>query len=199
MNIPSKKPKAVSYTNDNVIESLRDIGKSVPKAVGHDVAGRIASDVLSSLTGGMPKTGEIRANEDVTFPKETEQQPRPAVRQEYTDQRPAIAIEDHKVKQEIEAVRAELKALAASLKNLHTEVEKAIAETPVDPGVYHVNFFEKLRSFILSLKEQVEDSRTWLSLSTSRKNKKLAFWGLYKKHGTKFGLSSERTVSTQAG
>jgi hypothetical protein len=71
-------------------------------------------------------------------------------------------------------------------------------ETPVDPGIYHVTFLERLRSFIQLLREQVDDSRTWLTVS-SKRQKKMAFWGLYKKHGTQFGLSSERTVSTQAG
>ena len=197
MNYPSKKPKATPYANDNVIESLRDLGTSVPKSLGRDVVGQIPFDVLSSLTGGMPKTGEMQANEEVTIPAHEETQPQVVPRTEWRD-RPTSALEDHKMKQQIEAVRTELQALAQSLKNLHTEVEKAITETPVDPGIYHVNFFEKLRSFILSLKEQVDDSRTWLALSTNRKNK-AAFWGMYKKHGTQFGLSSERTVSTQAG
>lgn len=196
MGTQPNKPRTVPYANDNVIESLRDLGGSVPKSFGHDVVGQISADILSTLTGGMPKSGEIKANEEVMFTKEKEQPVR-QLRPEFI-QRPSVTLEDHRVKQQIEAIRTELAALAHTLTNLNKDVEQAIEETPVDPGIYHVNFLERLRTFIKLLREQVEDSRTWLTLSAKRQ-KKMAFWGLYKKHGTQFGLSSERTVSTQAG
>ncbi len=197
MGTQAKKPNVASYINDNVIESLRDLGSSVPKSVGRDVVGQVPADILTALTGGMPKSGEIKAYEEVTFTKERTEQLLQPVRSELTRQ-PSVTIEDHRVKTQLDAVRAELSALAQSLKNLNTDVERAIVETPVDPGIYHVNFLERLRSFIKLLREQVDDSRTWLTVS-SKRQKKMAFWGLYKKHGTQFGLSSERTVSTQAG
>jgi len=57
---------------------------------------------------------------------------------------------------------------------------------------------ERISSILKLLREQVDDSRTWLSLHTNRKQKR-GFWGMYKKHGTQFGLSNERTLATQAG
>ena len=69
----------------------------------------------------------------------------------------------------------------------------------MDPGIYHVNFFERLRSILKVLREQIDDSRTWLALSAQRKQKKLGYWGMFKKHGTSFGLSNERSIATSAG
>ena len=109
-----------------------------------------------------------------------------------------VRTEDIAIKQQLEAIRQELKALAVSMKGFHQEVQKAV-ETPIaEPGIYHVNFFERLRSLIKLLREQIEDGRSWLALWNTRK-KKMGYWGMFKKHGTSFGLSSERSIATQAG
>jgi len=190
------KKKSPSFTNDTILESLRGVGSSVVKTVTKDVVGRISSDVLSSLTAPIPKSGELKPDEELTFGREKGAQT-PFLRPELTP-RVIATHEDFRIKQQIEAIRQELKALAASLAGLHQEVQKAVTEAPVDPGIYHLNFFEKLRSFLMLLRQQIEDSRTWLALSVSRK-KKIGYWRMFKKHGTKFGLSSERVIATQAG
>mgnify|MGYP001592197026 FL=1 len=95
-------------------------------------------------------------------------------------------------------IRAELKSLMASLKNLNKEVQNAVTQEVVNPGVYHVNFYEQLRNFIKVLRQQIEDSGAWLASFNTRK-KKMGYWGMYKKHGTTFGLSNERSLATSAG
>ena len=100
--------------------------------------------------------------------------------------------------QQINSIRSELKAIASSIQSLNKDLGNAIAEVPVDPGVYHVNFFERLRSVLKVLREQIDDSRSWLTMHSSRK-KKMGYWGMYKKHGTNFGLSNERSLATSAG
>lgn len=173
------------------------MGRGVGQTVTKDVAGKVASDALTSLFGATPQSGgELKQNQTIEVNREQQPQ-RPVFRPEAL--RPSISrSEDAQLKQQIDAVRAELKALASSMNSLHQEINKAIAESPVDPGIYHANFFERLRSIIKILRQQIEDGRTWVAL-TSRRKKQKHFWGLYKKHGTQFGLSSERTVSTQSG
>lgn len=193
---PAKHPKA--YTNDNILEALRDLSGGVGKTVAKDVAGKVASDALASLFGTPIKQGEMHQNESIDFP--VERQPRMHLRR--PEVRPAEKVvfhEDPQVKQQLDAVRAELVALSKSIKSLNIEIQKAVAETPVNPGVYHVTFYEKLRAVLHILREQIDDSRTWLSLSTQRKQKKLGYWGMFKKHGTTFGLSNERSIATSAG
>jgi len=188
---PKKRP---TFTNDSILEALRSLGSGVGKSVTKDVAGKVTHDAIQSIFGAIPKSGELKQNEPLTIKKEMQSKPQP----EYKPMAPPVRMEEANLKQQIEAVRTELKMLAASVKNYNLEVAKAINEIPVDPGVYHLNFLERLRSVLKILRQQIEDSRSWLALWTGRKNKK-QFWGMYKKHGTKFGLSSERTASTQSG
>lgn len=192
-----KKP-VKTPVNDSILESLRSLGTGVGKTVTKDVLGKGAGDALRSLFGSMPAApqSELRPNQPVDFSRERYN---PYIRRPEVAPRPApVKLEEVGIKEKIEAVRAELAALVKSVKQLHAEVTNAATETPVAPGVYHLNFFERLKGILKVLRQQVEDSRSWLTLWTGRK-KKMGFWGLYKKHGTKFGLSSERTIATQAG
>lgn len=194
---PQNQKKHVNYANDNeILKSLRGIGGNVVKTSG-DTISKISTDVLTSLFGALPKTGELKANEPIEFAPERAPVPQIARRPDIL--RPvAVSVTEMNLRQQIDAVRVELKGIVASLKNLHQDVEKAISEVPVDPGIYHVNFFARLRSFLKLLREQIDDSQTWLNLSTGRK-KKMGYWGMYKKHGTTFGLSNERSIATAAG
>ena len=193
------KPKPTQkYTNDSILESLRSLGSGVGKTVAKDVTGKIASDALSSLFGApVKRQGELKPNAAVDM--RPERMPFPGFRRpEIRPREPFVATPEPHLKEQIEAIRTELKALAASIKNLSSDIQKTVIEVPVNPGIYHKNFFERISSILKLLREQVDDSRTWLSLHTNRKQKR-GFWGMYKKHGTQFGLSNERTLATQAG
>lgn len=192
----TKKP-AQTYAKDSILESLRGIGSGVAKTVSRDVTGKIANNAISSLFGApTQKQGELAANRPIDFQKE--RQPLGFRRPEAQAYQPFVRPEEPHLKEQIEAVRQELKALAASIRSLSSEMQRSVMETPVDPGIYHKNFFDRLRSTLQILREQIDDSRTWLSLYSSRKQKK-GYWNSYKKHGTSFGLSNERTMATQAG
>ncbi len=193
----SSKKATPRYANDSILESLRSLGSGIGKAVTKDLASKVGNDAFSSVVGGPKKQGELRPNAPVDM--RAERAPFPGYRRPEIQQRaPFVAKEEPRLKEQIEAVRLELKALASSISSLNVEIEKAVNEVPVTPGVYHKNFFDRLRSVIRLLKEQVEDSRSWLSLYSNKKQKK-QYWGMYKKHGTSFGLSHERTMATQAG
>lgn len=199
MTSPTPKKKLpAQYTNDNIIESLRNLGGGIGTTT-KDATASVSADVLTSLFGGsIPKSGELRQNETLNFDREhVEQAPGPQRRVELQP-RPVYQEDKAKLKQQIAAIRDELKALMASLKSLHQEVATAVEQAPVDPGVYHLNFFEQLRTMLKVLRQQIEDSRAWLTLWTSRK-KKMGYWAMFKKHGTSFGLSSERVIATSAG
>jgi len=193
----SSKKQTPRYANDSILESLRSLGSGIGKTVTKDLLGKGASDAFSSVLGAPKRQGELKPN--AALDMRNERTPFPGFRRpEIQPRAPYVPKEEPRLREQIEAVRMELKSLAASIKSLDSEIEKAVAEVPVTPGVYHKNFFERLRSSIRLLQEQVEDSRTWLSLYSSKKQKK-GYWGMYKKHGTTFGLSQERTLATQAG
>jgi len=195
----SKKPK--TYTNDSILEALRDLSGGVGKTVAKDVAGKVGSDAITSVFGTLRQGEPVRVPDRNIKP---EQKPEkfypPIARPEARPAAPQPMKEDQqKLAQQIEAVRQELKAIAASIQSLNSEIGKAVEAVPVNPGVYHANFFERLKSVLIILKEQIDDSRAWLQLSAQKKQKKLGYWGMFKKHGTSFGLSNERSIATSAG
>jgi len=191
------KKKAPVYANNNVLESLRGVGTSVGKTIAKDVVTQTASDMLSSIFGGAPRSGELRQNQPIEFTQKQESVA-PQISRRTETQRSAPRIDETEIKQKIESIRTELKALAQSMKSLRQEITKTVMETPVDPGIYHLNFFDHLRSYLQAMKENIDDSRTWLATSNNCKAKK-GYWGQFKKHGTSWGMSNERSIATSAG
>lgn len=191
-----KKPQV--YHTDNIVESLRSVGSAVTTTVTKDIIGKTATDVITSLVGGpIAQSGELRPNQAIEFSfgkQEVAPQPTRHIEKEMT----SVTKDDQETKQKIEALRKELKALSETVKSLNQDVRKAILDAPVDPGVYHFNFYDQLRIYIQALRLQIEDSRTWLAASAG-KNKKQGYWGMTKKHGTTFSLSGERTTATSTG
>lgn len=197
-NPTGAQKKQPAYTNNSILESLRDLGTGVGKSVAKDVVGLVASDALTSLFG-QPTGGDFKPRQPTVEASLERQSLRPPLRRpEVYQPMTPIHREEIGIKEKLESVRIELKTLAASIKKFNSQVERAIEDIPAHPGIYHLNFLERLRGVIMTLRQSIEDSGSWLALWTSRKQKK-KYWGMYKKHGTSFGLSSERNVSTQAG
>lgn len=199
MTQSSQKKKQIHYKNDNVLEALGSVPSGVGKSTVSEVS-RIGADIFTSLLGSTPQSGELRPNEAIELGKPQEQppqaEPQPMRVEAYP--KPNVDVIEMETRKQLDAIRQELKALVASLKNLHQEVQTAVSQEVVNPGIYHINFFEQLKTFIKVLRQQIEDSRVWLQAFSTRK-KKLGYWGMFKKHGTTFGLSSERSLATSAG
>lgn len=198
ITFPQKK-KQTSYTNNSVLESLHDLGSGITKTVTKDVIGHIASDALSSLFG-QPTGGDLKPRQPTVeaFPERNLNRPMQARRPEIYKPFISDKREELGIKEKVAEVRAQLVGLSTTIKKFNREVERAVEDISARPGVYHLNFLERLRGVIMILRQQIEDSSSWLTLWSHRKQKK-QYWGMYKKHGTSFGLSSERGVSTQAG
>lgn len=105
---------------------------------------------------------------------------------------------EHTMQGRIEEILFEIKKLVSSSQELEAQFKDVVVETPiVKPGKYHENFFEWVFSVIKTARMRIEESTGWLSAMHSKKDKK--YWAMFKKHGTTFGLSNERVVSTQTG
>lgn len=103
------------------------------------------------------------------------------------------------IKEVVQKLKEQVILLEKSEKMLTSDIAKIkVEQLPQKPGVYYLRFFEWLILVIAQLRVKVEEGRTWLTAMTSKK-KKMGYWKMYKKHGTTFGLSNERTVSTQSG
>lgn len=192
----AKKKQTIS-NKDSALEQLRDLGTDVVKSTQSDLVAGVASGILNDLFA--PKSQDLKPNQEVLVSSETTLRPRqPEI------QRPEFVLftaQEANLAHEVEAVRSELKRTVEELKELNTavvEVEKAVALTPVKIGKYHLSFFGKLRAILKLFRQQVSESRVWLEASFAKKRKK-QYWSMFKKHGTTFGLSSERAIASQAG
>ncbi|MEK7166724.1 MAG: DUF5660 family protein [Patescibacteria group bacterium] len=223
MNDTSKKNQPKAYLNDSLIEQLRDVGKGVAKTVGNDVLGGITSDALSSLFG-TPKSGDMKPGQAVNvgtdpkspmfppnpfdgpmpFPSPFERQPmgygrREQFHSQYSQEVIAkIKEQESQVVKKIEEIREELRALIVTLKSVDRQVRQAVSENMVDPGIYHLNFLDRLKTVLKLIRQNISESGSWLNVMKSKK-KQRSYWAMYKKKGTEFGLNPDRVVSTQVG
>jgi len=103
------------------------------------------------------------------------------------------------VQVKMQEILIEIKKLTESSEELKEQVEIiSLEQTGEEMGVYHVNFLEKMLSYINNLRLNVEDSLAWFSSLRSKKAAR-QYGSMAKKHGTSFTLSGERQVSTQVG
>lgn len=107
---------------------------------------------------------------------------------------------EKEVTRQIEAILAELAKLAKTVNETLTSEIKNVVSTPVvTPGVYHLNFFEKIKQTLILLRKKVEHAATWAA-EGNRRSKKMGYYrAQVQKSGTKFMLSQERTTATQTG
>jgi len=107
--------------------------------------------------------------------------------------------ETHEMQRNIEQIKVELSKLVASSHVLKLQfAEVSVEQSSTTVGEYHINFFEWMLTVIRSAREKVEDSGAWLG-TVKGKGAKRDYWGMFKQHGTTFGLSGERAVATQVG
>lgn len=207
-NQPQKKQQPIK-NSDNFVEAVKDIGSDVVKKTASDLVGGIAKNTIDTIFGKTQQTLEPNQTLDLQSlmgnqaqketPKATVETffkpfSNPLERKEnIISSQAEIAIT-----REIEQVRAELKMLIAAAKELSNEAEKAVSQRPVNPGVYHLNFFERLKLIIKLARQQIQESNTWLSMMQSKKAQK-GYWQMFKKHGTSFAMSSERALASSMG
>lgn len=212
----NKKPKQ-HFVDENPIEAMRSIPSRVTGSFVDDLLKPASTnDLWEQLLGVEPKkapkgSGDLAEGEPLDLKMMEEQTAqvekktqeaapgidyfREVVRGDKTiiDENGAV------LEQRISQIMIELKQLSKSSSELHVAFKQVTVEkAPVNPGKYHLGFFEWVLSVIKSARLRVDESKSWLSLFASKK-KQRSYWSMFKKHGTSFGLSNERVVSTQTG
>lgn len=206
-NSTSKK-RATSSKPTNFIEALKDFQSSVKKQ-SKDATFGVAGSALNQLTGGasiQSESGEVAPGKPFNFAEflksreqQIRQQERLAYERRYREEKLVYSSKQEEVKLQIKAIQEEIKKLADSTQGLSVEVKKAAFQVVVNPGTYHVGFFERLRRIIQFVRKQIAESHTWLETMNNRSKKKSYYWFHAKKSGTKFMLSQERYMATQVG
>lgn len=112
---------------------------------------------------------------------------------EYKDQK-EIAKKIQRVRKELILAIAQMKKLGQSL----PQIERIAYEQIPNPGIYHLNFFERIIAMLKVLRKNISESKNWLDTVFAKKSKK-RYWNMAKSGGTKFSMSHERRMATQAG
>lgn len=189
------KNKQRTFADDSFLEALRDLGSGVVDSVVHDVVGGVAEEAVRQTL----RPGEWSKVEKNAWEKENVEPLQREFNQIHQQEKVLFKQSEQDTQLQIRGILEELKKLAAATETLAEEVQVAVEQAPVDPGIYHLSFFEKLRQTIILFKKQVEDSSTWLAAFNQKAKKHNYYWGQVRKSGSKYLLSQDRYVSTQAG
>lgn len=206
---PKNKKQAKSFINNNPVESLRDLSRGFAGSVASDLGKDSIKTAWDQMLGlGGKQSGELKQGEEIILnrkgrseePEKLQAEPALNYRREILQREKQTLVENtQEIKVKIEEVLIEIKKLINSSQELRVEFREIEVEERVEkPGKYHLNFLEWLLDIVRSARETVEDGASWLEAFYSKKNKR-KYWNMFKKHGTTFGMSQERSVSTQTG
>ncbi len=219
-----KLPKLFDF-DDERLESLREFSGGLTHSLKKDLAEDGAKDLWQQILGKYEKNtqsakklaGELQEGEEFDLSAyqqstQTEQAPTPKRQdiapglEQYNYYRDIArssersqASETRKLDSRVSELLVEISQLVATSKDVEAQFTYvAVEQKPVEVGKYHTNFFEWMLLTIRNARMKIEDAGNWLSVMAGKKNKR-NYWSQFKKHGTSFGLSNERTVATQTG
>lgn len=204
----NKKPQVREESIEaklGVSSEFKNIGKGILKSTKSDVIDGFSKSLWEQMLGVPEKKQEnvLSEGEEIKLSKKE----KAAASVEFTEYKREAIFGDKKsengetyiIRQQVEQIRMEIRKLINTSKIVEQTVKDATAEqAPVKPGKYHVSFFEFVLNVIKDATRKLEDSVSFGSVLKNKKQQK-QYWSMYKKHGTTFGLSGERTVSTQTG
>ncbi|TSC90330.1 MAG: Uncharacterized protein G01um10145_2 [Microgenomates group bacterium Gr01-1014_5] len=212
INQTTKKSKTKTPASDSILEALRDIGGGMASSVKKDVFEGISQDFFNQAFGYEKKprqaSGDLAPGQSIEFDQVLEEQKEEnkvlrsqlAYEQSLRHQEQTlVSQQSQELKVQIQALAGEVTQLAKTTQGLARETQIAAMQAPANPGVYHVNFFEKLRSYIVSFRRKIENASLWMQSYNTRSAKKKGFWGQVGKSGAKRLLSNEDYIQRSAG
>lgn len=219
MNTPGRSTaKPLQNMSSNPFaRALQEIGGSTVKQAA-TIPGGMVNDAMTAIFGGgaTPAQSEQNTQPDSTNPfakafEETskmdkerddmELEKQRAVRHKEMQMTEVFNMREAKDKELIKQLQEQLRSLAREMKSLDSSVKTAIHSDVVDPGTYHVHFFQQLLNFVVLMRKRVQEANTWIENFNSRSKKQGHFWGQVasKKGGTAFLMSQEHQVARNVG
>jgi hypothetical protein len=205
----SQKPQK-TIKRSSVLENLKDVSGNTGKVLKKDLVQGVSEEFINQLLGRKPEkkySGDITPGESLEFEdifsgrrEQTMKLEKQLVLERKLREAEKVRSErkGNELKLQLQAIIEEVAALAQNTQELAEEVQIATMQAPIEPGVYHLIFFEKLLEFIKSFRKNIGQAKVWLQSSNKRAQKK-NYWASYKKHGGKFLLAADHYVSRSAG
>ena len=210
MNDNKNKKQKGLLNQANPLESLKDIGSGTIKSLKEDLLSQAPKDFIDQILGPRPRnfSGEIIAGESLEVSEvlsgehEEKLKLRHQLHLERTlrlEEKETIDKKTNELRIQLSSIQEEILELAQGTQDLAEETQIAAMQAPVEPGIYHILFFEKLLEFVKSFRKKIEEASVWLHATNKRAAKKNAWGANYKKHGAKYLLSGEHYISRSAG
>lgn len=217
-----KLPNIFDFEDDETFESLREFTGGIKGSLKKDLAQNGAKDFLNQVLGKYEAasdkahklSGDLHAGEEISLSAHhgSESAPTPKRHdiqpglEQYNYYREIVHSGDKGLRQEayqqekqVEEILVEIQRLVSSSKVVEAQFASlAVEQKPKEVGKYHTHFFDWVLTTIRQARMKVEDSGAWLASMSGKKGKK-NYWSEFKKHGTSFGMSNERSVATQTG
>ena len=207
---PQSKSRPQTKTSNNFVEAVQGIGSSTLNSLKNDVIKGTAQSIFDQLLGSTKSGQAPDMNPNMTpdleqMILEREQQAAEQARSQerafhvHTQKESQVlfSFADESVRREIEGVRQELSMLVKTMGQVQKQVENAMMDNIVHGGVYHLNYFQKLKTWIIFMRKSLEDASGWMQMSKGRTQGH--FWNQTGISGTKYSMSSERNVQMGAG
>src|SRR3989344_5120391 len=210
MNDNKNKKQKGLLNQANPLESLKDIGVGSVKSLKEDLLSQAPKEFIDQILGPRPRnfSGEIIAGESLEVSEvlsgehEEKLKLRHQLHLERTlrlEEKETIDKKTNELRIQLSSIQEEILELAQGTQDLAEETQIAAMQAPVEPGIYHILFFEKLLEFVKSFRKKIEEASVWLHATNKRAAKKNAWGANYKKHGAKYLLSGEHYISRSAG
>lgn len=210
MNKNQKQKSKKTTAQTNTLESLKDIGTSATKSLKEDLIEKVPRDFMEQIFGPRIRnySGEISPGESIEIEevftgqyeeKKNLEKKLALERRLRQEEKVLIERKTNELRIQINVLQEEVLTLAQKTQELGEETQIAAMQVPVEPGVYHVIFFEKLIEFIKSFTKKIEEASVWLHATNKRAQKKNVWGARYKKYGAKYLLSGEHYLSRSAG
>lgn len=203
----SRPRRSKVQSPENFLEALRTLGSDAVSETKSQVKKAILSDIPESF--GLTSSGTLKPNESLSVNdlEKAERKGFNRAESEFSERLLQIRQQEHSrllqeeaaSKQQIQSILQEIRSLAKTVGDFAQEVQVATLQAPVNPGLYHKNFYAHLRSVIATIRQKVESSKNWLAAANGRASKKGYYWSQVGKSGTKYMLSSERYMVTSTG
>jgi len=194
-----KKKQQSQVRRQNVLEQLKDLGTGS--------ADEIFKQLLGTNQYQEKRSGDITPGESVSMSEllSGKAEENKKLKAQITLER-SMAEDERRISQEkianlrvqLQALVSEIAKLTVSTQGLAKETAVAAMEVQVNPGVYHLNFFEKLLSFMQSFRKKIDEASLWLGAQNKRAEKK-NYWSTYKKKGASFLLAPDHYLQRSAG
>lgn len=198
--------KQKSYNNP--AEILKDVGQDIARAPKEILD--TALEQIGLKPQKVPLTGEINlksgyheTSEKLNKAEATIDAKIRQLRAVQSQEKEVYSVKQKALEQRIGQIMHELQGEVLKLQMQTAELTgevKAItvATIPAKPGAYHLNYFDFVINMLRDLRKRVNESRMWLAVWAKKKQQK-GYWAMFKKHGTSFAMSDERSIAQAGG